>query len=398
MDRANIAQNHANMSPPSSNPNAPTPEQQQSMPPAISPNQKSINTNAAAISFMPVPSGETRELQRVIRKQNLNLELQKHEIQELREQQGREREKQELQLEFQRQEMQEMRNQLDHLLHSLKVPMERTNTAEISQHSCKSNPPLQQPNNNVQLPQPFLVGYNKIVSCSQQEEALENNNEPPPPQPVTSVQNVQNTEVPVEKGVSVGMKLPTARPLALPTSGEAGHAAARPAAIEGVAAPTAAQNFAAVEAAGAEKSARIDLSMSGPPAAMGCFTQLPPLEPFDPSKSEERDFKLFEMEFQQRMRLEGVPFHLWPDRLLLYLKGHARAYIYNLTNSRPDGEPLNYNALIEILASTFQIDAPPRLSIQTPIFDGLEPYGKFSRPTLHENLNDHYASLSKHGR
>ncbi len=331
---------------PPHNPNVPSDEQQQSTS-VVSSCQQPVDINAPPF-VTSMHNGENSDLQRVIREQKLHFELQKCEIQELREQHGRECKKQELQLEFRKQEMQEMRNQLDHLLNFLAAPMQGTPNyiAGISPHSYESNPPLQQPNNNPQQSQPFLVGYNEIVSCTQ-KETRENSNEAP-------ARAAQNTAV--EKSVSMGMRLPTARPLCLPTSGDAGQAATAPAAIYGVAAPGAAQNFVASAAAGAGNPARNSFPMSGSPAAMKCYTKLPPLEPFDPSNSEKRDFKLFEIEFEQRMRMDGVPFYLWADRLLLFLRGEARSYMYKLTNSRPVGEPLDYNALIEILTSVFQID------------------------------------------
>ncbi|MCP4488110.1 MAG: hypothetical protein GY820_12440, partial [Gammaproteobacteria bacterium] len=88
-----------------------------------------------------------------------------------------------------------------------------------------------------------------------------------------------------------------------------------------------------------------------------CCNQLPPLKPFDPEQGK-REFEMFELEFQERMKLENIHYSLWGRRLFFFLEGEARSFAFRWLKSQSEGQ-WNFHTLIEALRLNFQVENTP---------------------------------------
>ncbi|MCP4487123.1 MAG: hypothetical protein GY820_07370, partial [Gammaproteobacteria bacterium] len=88
-----------------------------------------------------------------------------------------------------------------------------------------------------------------------------------------------------------------------------------------------------------------------------CCNQLPPFKPFDPDQGK-RQFEMFELEFQERMKLENIHYSLWGRRLFFFLEGGARSFAFRWLKSQPDDQ-WNFHTLIEALRLNFHVENSP---------------------------------------
>ncbi|MCP4491457.1 MAG: hypothetical protein GY820_29705, partial [Gammaproteobacteria bacterium] len=264
-----------------------------------------------------------------------------------------------IQNELLQRELQEMRAQMNRLMQT--TPLIHQEQPNILQQAAIPPPP---PPFSQQILPPIRQQNTQPLFNNNQHQTLG-------PALIPNVLQPQGPDQPAGEELGPGGTFPGARPPEIRADG-AGSTGFRPANqfqnFTDFAAPLAV-NHTAPAYAGVSRDAH---QPGGCPPHMGhgqgqhgaggatggrCCNQLPPLKPFDPEQGK-REFELFELEFQERMKLENINYNLWGRRLLLFLDGEARSFGYRWLKSQTD-DNWNFHTLIAALRSNFQIQNSP---------------------------------------